>query len=263
MTFSLRRKLPIILRAALRKQAATITSALILFSILASAQGQNYLTPKFVATPKPLEPFPTVVPAHFQRRQTAETDLLEPAAVQVLQWQKPADDGMDDFIRTELPGPQRLFMRESEAQFYERLAQKAKKTPGATRAIFPPQEPVSKEKYTPRRFENMPPVLVEPAYVCHRRLLFEQPNFERAGYNFGILQPAIGLGMFYYDLALMPYHAFSDLNDLGECNASKCLPGDPAPFLMRRERFSVTGAIAEAGSIFGLLYLFPYPTSFY
>src|ERR1051325_6773892 len=147
MTFSLRRKLPIILRAALRKQAATITSALILFSILASAQGQNYLTPKFVATPKPLEPFPTVVPAHFQRRQTAETDLLEPAAVQVLQWQKPADDGMDDFIRTELPGPQRLFMRESEAQFYERLAQKAKKRPGPKRQRRPRPPPAR----SPRR----------------------------------------------------------------------------------------------------------------
>ena len=260
MTFSLRRKLPTIPRAALRKRAAMITSALLLLAVLASAYGQDYITPKFVATPRPpQEPFPTIVPAGYTQRFTHEAGQLVPVAAQIPP-QKPGDEGAGTFIRPELPGPQRLFMRESEAQFYDRLAQEARKTPGGTRAIFPLQEPVSKQKHAPRRFENMSPVLVEPSYVCHRRLLFEQPNFERTGYDFGILQPAIGLSIFYYDLALMPYHAFSNLHDLGECNVGKSLPGDPAPFLVRRERFSLTGAAAQATSVIGLLYLFPLPS---
>ena len=98
---------------------------------------------------------------------------------------------------------------------------------------------------------------VEPCFVMHRRLLFEQPNFERVGYNFGVLQPAICLGVFYYDMALLPYHAWSDLHNRVDCNVGKCLPGDQAPLLLPLERFSVTGLAAQAGTITGLAFLFP------
>ena len=216
-----------------------------------------------MATPKLLEPFPTIVPAQYAPRFTNEAGRLMPSAAQIDRFARPGpDDAMGTYIRTELPGPQRLFMRESEAQFYDRIIQEYKTRRDAP-AIFPPQQALSKNKHAPRHFENMPPALVEPCYVCHRRLLFEQPNFERTGYNFGILQPALGLGIFYYDLALMPYHAFSNLRDLGECNVGKTLPGDPAPFVVPRERFSLTGLAAEGASIVGLLYLFPLPAAGY
>lgn len=159
------------------------------------------------------------------------------------------------FIRTELPGPQRLFMRESEAQFFDRLAQNMKKADG-TRAIFPEEPVVSKQAYRPRNFPHMVE-LVEPSYVCHGRLLWEQPNFERHGYNFGVLTPAICVGVFYYDTLLYPYHHFSDLSGLGDCSVGKCMPGDQAPFLVPRERFSVTGLVGQAGAMIGLGYLFP------
>lgn len=165
------------------------------------------------------------------------------------------DDRMEPYVRTDLPGPQRLFLRQSETQFFDRIAQEVKKQGGA-RAMFPETPILSKEPWRPRAF---PPMVefVEPAYVCHRRLYFEQPNFERYGYDFGVLQPAMNLGVFYYDVFMFPYHAFSDLHNCTECNVGKCLPGDPAPMLYTPERFSVTGTIGQAAAIVGGLYLFP------
>ena len=213
------------------------------------ADAQNYLTPKFVASPKS-----EVTPAHYTPRPLSEAEQIQPIVAQQ-PFRNPGDE--PGTVRTELPGPQRLFLRQSEAQFFDRIAQDMKKQQGGTRAIFPEAPVISKEKYSPRRYENMPVVFVEPSYVCHGRLLFEQPNFERTGYNFGILQPAIGLGVFYYDVALLPYHAFSDLHQCYDCSAGKCLPGDPAPLYLYRERFSWTGLAAQAGVMTGLHFLFP------
>ena len=64
-----------------------------------------------------------------------------------------------------------------------------------------------------------------------RRLYFEQPNFDRTGYDFGILTPVLCVGAFYYDLVLLPYHFGTDPQNRTECSAGKCLPGDQAPFL--------------------------------
>lgn len=179
-----------------------------------------------------------------------------------------ANEAADSFVRTELPGPQRLFMRESEAQFYERVRQEVKRRPGDGPAIFPQEPIISKASYIQPPYPRVDPIdkkpylprveVVEPSYVCHRRLLFEQPNFERAGWNFGAVQPALQMGIFYYDLAMLPYHFYSDLRHPGECSTGKCLPGDPAPFVVPIERFSVTGVIGQAGALIGGLYLFPH-----
>ena len=186
--------------------------------------------------------------------ETAQS--VKPASAQMPRNRGTGEDRVGIDVRTELPGPQRLFSRESEEAFFDRIAQEMRKHPGASRAIFPESSIISHEPYKRREFPEMIEV-VEPSYVCHRRLYFEQPNFERAGYNFGILQPALCLGVFYYDTLLLPYHAWTDLRDRGECSAGKCLPGDQSPFLIPRERFSVTGAVGQAGTVFGLLYLFP------
>jgi len=166
------------------------------------------------------------------------------------------EDADDTFVQIELPGPQRLFVRENEEQFFERVRARMKKQPDGGRVIFPEQQPVSRETYKPRSWPSRN-VLVEPSYVCHGRLFFEQPNFERVGYDLGVLQPALCLGVFYYDAALLPYHIWSDLRVRYECNAGKCLPGDQAPFLIPRERFSVTGLLGQSGTMIGLGFLFP------
>jgi hypothetical protein len=159
-------------------------------------------------------------------------------------------------LRSDLPGPQRLFTRDSEAQFFDRLALEMKRQRAGARAVFPEEPVLSRTPYRPRVFPRLVE-LVEPSYVCHGRLYFEQPNFERTGYDFGVLQPAIGLGVFYYDAFLLPYHFWTDLKDRTECNVGKCLPGDPAPLRIPRERFSVTGLVGQSGALIGLGFLFP------
>jgi hypothetical protein len=235
--------------------ARKITSTLLVWIAFASAvfgQGGSSPAPRFapLLPSAPATASPSVYTETTQPIEPAKTAQPSPRR------RTTVDERAASTARTELPGPNRLFQRESEEEFFERIAQEMKAQSGSVRAIFPESSVVTKASYQPRAFPEMVE-LVEPAYVCHRRLYFEQPNFERTGYNFGILQPAVNLGTFYYDVAMLPYHFWTDLRDRSECNVGKCLPGDPAPFLIPRERLSVTGAVGQAGTIFGLLYLFP------
>jgi hypothetical protein len=164
------------------------------------------------------------------------------------------EEAKETTIRTDLPGSQRLFIRESEEQFWNRYRIELEKQ-GLT--LYLPQDQLAlKEQFRRRSFEPIGKE-IEPCYVCHRRLLFEQPNFERTGWNLSILTPAINLGVFWYDAALMPYHMFENLHIPGETSAGKCLPGDQAPLLRYRERWSTSGFLAQAGFVTGALFLFP------
>lgn len=249
-------KHPITHRAPATNRVAKIASTLMVWScFLTSAQAQNdIITPRFM----PLKPRTSsgVVSVEYREAPAKVVPVAAQPIVPVGAKRPAQGDEFDaTFIRTELPGPQRLFMRDSETQFFERLARNVKKKDG-TRALFPEETVVSKETYKPRNFPRMVE-LVEPCYVYHGRLYFEQPNFERAGYNFGVLQPGICLGVFYYDMAMLPYHIWSDLGRNDDTNVGKCLPGDPAPLLLPRERFSVTGLVGAAGTGIGLGFLFP------
>jgi hypothetical protein len=190
-----------------------------------------------------------------------------PAAAQ-LRKQVREEENREPIIRTQLPGPQMLFLRESEAQYFERLRQRSRQQ-GAD-FLLPEELPVSNVTISQQSYPRIDPAtkapfhpqveLVEPHYVYHRRLLFEQPNFERIGWDFKILQPAICLGVFYYDIAMLPYHIWTRPCDCVDCSAGKCLPGDPAPLTVTCEEFSVTGLLAEAGTIVGLTYFVcPFP----
>ncbi|MFO0935475.1 MAG: hypothetical protein U0798_03040 [Gemmataceae bacterium] len=61
--------------------------------------------------------------------------------------------------------------------------------------------PVSKPEYAKTLARSMPSmqVTIEPAYVTHRRLFFEQKNTERAGWDYGTAQPIISAFHFYAD----------------------------------------------------------------
>jgi hypothetical protein len=132
--------------------------------------------------------------------------LAEPKVKPRLPDAEGLDTPIDSYARRELPGPQLLFRRDSEREFFERIAQDMKRTPGNMgKPIFPQEPIISKEAFQIRVFPRMVRE-IEPCYVCHRRLYFEQPNFERTGYDFGVLTPAMCVGAFYYDLVLLPYH---------------------------------------------------------
>ena len=126
-----------------------------------------------------------------------------------------SEDTYDITASTELPGPERLFRRQSEKDFFERVREDYRGI-GGGRIIFPKVEPLTTEKHRLRQF---PPRVrgVEPNYVCHGRLLFEQPYFERQGWDLGILTPICNLSVYYYDLALLPYHAWTRPVQLTDC----------------------------------------------
>ena len=98
--------------------------------------------------------------------------------------------------------------------------------------------------------------VVEPIYVCHGRLLFAQPNYERQGWDLGILTPACCLGTFWYDMAALPFHLWNRPCYGYECSAGKCLPGDPTPFLVYPPELTVTGAAGGLTTYLGGAFLF-------
>ena len=123
---------------------------------------------------------------------------------------------------TELPGSGRLYGRlESKAPFKERIRQEAKSL-GERKVFFPEPLVISRKQWKPRQFD--PRVcLVTPNYVVHQRLLFEQKNLERYGWDLGVLTPAANLGVFAYDMFTLPYHIWSrPLDQMDTARANTC-----------------------------------------
>jgi hypothetical protein len=210
-----------------------------------------------VTTPK-YEPsrVPSVTPAGATNRLPKPKVDFPKDPIPQMPPAPPDQDVIQIISNTELPGLNRQMRRESERQFFERIAQDMRKQSPTSRAIFPEEPPISTEPFRPR---VSPYTLktIEPCYVVHRRLYFEQPNFERTGYDYGLLQPAICMGVFYYDTLLLPYHFCSDLQHRLESSVGKCLPGDPAPFVWPCERLSVSGLVGQGATGIGLGVLFP------
>jgi hypothetical protein len=154
-----------------------------------------------------------------------------------------------------VPSPERLFGQlDTEADLRERIRQDAKHTKKTV--IFPDEPVVSKEPYVPRRFPAAAEH-VEPNYTCYQRLLFEEKNSERYGWDLGIIQPFVSAGAFYFDFVTLPYHAFTRPCQKYECSAGYCLPGDPVPYLIYPPELSLTGTVAEGGAIAAVLAIFP------
>jgi hypothetical protein len=165
------------------------------------------------------------------------------------------DRALDQTIQLEPPGANRVFRLESEAALNERMRQEGKTKIPREAIAFPDEPVVSREAYPGRHWPPQTET-AEPNYVCHGKLLFEDINSERFGWDFGILQPVVSTAKFYADLAAMPYH-IATAPCRRECSAGLCLPGDPVPYLLYPPEFSVTGSLVEAGSILGLLAIFP------
>jgi hypothetical protein len=160
------------------------------------------------------------------------------------------DDDLDTDIQinTDIPSLGVLTERDSEAEFFERIRQEARKRAGSERVPFPEEQPLTKEPFAPRPF---PPLVkfVEPSYVAHGRLTMEQPNWERAGWDLGIFQPGVSLAGFYWDFFTMPYQlAKRPFNNI-DTSAGKCLPGDPDPLVLYPPELSITGMASQAAAI--------------
>lgn len=167
-----------------------------------------------------------------------------------------AVEDADIYLGFDLPGPERLFRLESEAAMQLRMKNEAKTRKRGLRLTFPNEPILTTEMYAGR---NWPPQAIEaePNFVNYHRLFFEEKNSERYGWDLGILSPVVSTLAFYGDVALLPYHAFTDPFRCSESSAGYCLPGDPVPYYLYPHELSATGAVAEVGTILALVAIFP------
>lgn len=169
----------------------------------------------------------------------------------------PGED-QEQQIQLKPPGMERIFGRlESEGALQERMRQEAKQRPSPERIEFPKEnEYLTKEPFAHRVYPPLTEV-VEPYFVTHRRLYYEQKNLERYGWDLGFVSPFVSAAKFYWDVAWLPYHMGVDPLRRYDTSAGQCLPGDPVPLLLYPPHYSVTGAILEAGAIVALFAIFP------
>lgn len=126
---------------------------------------------------------------------------------------------------------------------------------------FPPLPEISPQglAYQPKTSAYTPRTLyVEPGYVVHRRLHFEEKNAERAGWDLGPLSTLVSAGHFYRDVLLWPGSLVTGWSSgFWDTSAGKCLPGAPSPYYLYPPGLSTAGWIANAGVITGVSFLLP------
>ncbi len=172
---------------------------------------------------------------------------------------RPSDDQSTQQIQLTPPGPERIFGRlDTEKEFQERMKQEGLERSPADRVAFPMEPIVTTKSYARRQFAPITE-FVEPNYLSFGRLYFEQKNFERFGWDLGILAPGICVGKFFWDTALLPYHLGTQPFRKFDSNAGQCLPGDPVPLVLYPPEISVTGAVLEATTLISLFAIFASP----
>jgi hypothetical protein len=99
---------------------------------------------------------------------------------------------------------------------------------------------------------------VEPTFVVHRRLHFEEKNAERYGWDLGIIQPFVSTMYFYRDTLLWPQSLVSGcVVGPWDTSAGKCKPGSPVPYNLYPPGLTITGTVAEGALITGLSWIIP------
>lgn len=166
-----------------------------------------------------------------------------------------------------IPPAEQLFRLDSEPRYVERENERRRQlrqdpsTPQEMRnelvdVQFPAHERQVDQPYKPRVFAAQE-VLVEPNYVCYRKLLFEDKNTERYGWTLGPLQPLASFGQFYTDFTWAPYRWASYPCLRHECSAGLCLPGDPVPMMKYPPGLSLSGGLMQGVAVTALYVLVP------
>ncbi len=99
--------------------------------------------------------------------------------------------------------------------------------------------------------------LLEPDYVVHRRLLFEDKNTERYGWDLGILQPVLSTALFYKDTLLWPANLASHAFERYDTSAGKYLAGTPVPYYLYPPEIDLFGFGVGGAVIAGVAVILP------
>ncbi len=132
--------------------------------------------------------------------------------------------------RMDTPGELRLFRVESEQDARTRIRVEAREL-GRYDVSFP-QEPVLPATLPVPRPPRPTVALVEPAYVSYQRLMFEEKNSERYGWDLGAIGPFVSTADFYLKVFTAPIRRLVTPCWKYDASAGYCLPGDQVPYLL-------------------------------
>jgi hypothetical protein len=192
--------------------------------------------------------------------------LQVPAPILPVRYQMPGRTSGDESqpayqIQLEPPGLERLTQGlQSDITLQERIRQETLSNPSTAneRVDFPEEPILSRDRYVGRaglwRERGM---IVEPNFVNYGKLLYEDKNAERYGWDFGGPGVALAYGEFLWDTIFLPAHLLNDPCRKNESSAGYCLPGDPVPFLLYPPELTVSGAMAEVAVVMALVAIFP------
>jgi hypothetical protein len=106
--------------------------------------------------------------------------------------------------------------------------------------------------YAPRK------VILEPGYIVHRRLHFEEKNSERAAWDLGPMTTLVSAAYFWKDTLLLPQSLASGcVYGHWDTSAGKCLPGSPSPYYLYPPGLTLTGTAVEGVVVTGAVFLLP------
>jgi hypothetical protein len=183
---------------------------------------------------------------------------------------------------TQLPSKERVFYVYNDAELEQAIMDRIVQDLLAANAMKEPKDRKSREyviaqqapflKYPPLPVLSPPGVpyksktasyephqlTLEPGYVVHRLLYFEERNGERAGWDLGPLSTLVATTHFFVDTLLVPQTIASGaVHGYWDTSAGKCQPGSPTPYYLYPPGLTLTGSVFEAGVITGFAFLFP------
>jgi hypothetical protein len=132
----------------------------------------------------------------------------------------------------------------------EDLKREKKYSPDQERyLVFPPMPVISPPGVAYQaKTSTYPPhqAILEPGYVVHRRLHFEELNAERYGWDLGPLQTLVSAAYFFGDVLAWP-HSLASGCEYGfwETSAGKCAPGSPVPYYLYPPKITASGSAFE------------------
>jgi hypothetical protein len=171
----------------------------------------------------------------------------------------PDPQALDPMYRTVLPPRQEIFRMRNDAELEKWVMEQVRVNQnlpvGDPSLKFPEEETIGGAIKYQAKSSQYPPhtVNIEPTYLVHRRLLFEEVNAERYGWDLGVLQPLVSSAYFYKDVLFLPSTlAAGFVQGFWDTNAGKCLPGSPTPYMLYPPGLTITGGAFEGAVVTGL-----------
>lgn len=180
---------------------------------------------------------------------------------------KPAlpDQEIDKTIRRleeefrRLPTKKEVFRLEPDALMEDRILKELNKADREENRFPPAPKLVPDDTVYEPKTLSYPSLRaeIEPGYVIHRRLYFQELNSERHGWDLGILQPAASSLVFYKDILFWPAKVASNHKERYDVSAGYCPPGTPVPLYIYPEEIDLFGFTVAAGMYTGLAFFLP------